>query len=67
MQRAGQHPPIAAVVPWSCSHQYTGAEQVRVAVGEHNGCGPPRTLHQGGQLDTGGNGALVPAFRLFGS
>ena len=51
VERAGQHPSVAAVVAGAGGDQHAVTQPVGVAGGEHPGRGAARALHQGGERD----------------
>jgi hypothetical protein len=67
VQCPGDHPAVSPVVSGARRHQHTGAQEMRVAVGQDDRHRPAGILHEGGELDAGTDGELVPAVGLFGS
>ncbi len=66
VERASQHPPVAAVVPRARRDQHPIPHRGAIARGHSGEHRPAGALHEGGQLDTGGGGFAVPVRGLVG-
>jgi hypothetical protein len=66
MERASDDPTVTTVVAGSDGDQHTVAEEVRIAIRQHDGDCTTRIFHQGGEVDAGACRELIPMFRLFG-
>ncbi len=66
MERPGEHPAVAPVVPRAGGDEHAIEQRGLIPVAQDGGDRTAGRFHQGGKLDPRGDGFLVPGGRLGG-